>query len=457
MDVTGATSSENDARWKLHQLMSPHQPRLAAFFSSRPGRLGLSLAGGSLVALMFPALIAHVALIKDLRAPQLPGVGFWQRWNWAVMYLIILPVIFAGAAGLSQTSLKIFECLTTGKFPVVKRSDGSAATGFADAIAAQASRYSTSIYWLAIILTVVLTVVDTHELMDGFYLYFRHKPHTFSHPDWSVAFDLPQTRFFFYGFHRRGAWSNLIFDILAYTAQAAAIFLGIFWIMMYWIMLNSFSTLLVNKEIEFCFHPWWDDPKLRMGLDRVGKLFNGFLLIAILFEIYVLGHRIQLIAQSGTPLASYANEIWAHPKDLGVLWKDRAFDACTSGEWLLLIFVLLPIIVMAWVPLTRFRRYLKIVKLRKYEALQVELNTYRFGTPERKEALDLWYKINTANIWPNGDFAGWSFLVLMFVLAGAAWFPPFLGYLLAGGGLTLSYRLLKRLTGKGPAPSGSDE
>jgi hypothetical protein len=451
-----ATDGGLDVREKLRRLMCPGQPRLAAFFSYDPVTLGLILGIGSFLVLMLPALIAHVALIKDLETPKWPWVGFWQRWNWAGMYVLILPLIFAGAAALSQTSLRIFDCLTTGKFSVVKTSDGSPAVNFVDAITIHASKLATLVFWTAVVLTIILTVVDTHELAVGLYQSLRHRPHTFSDLDWSVAFDLSSRRFSFYGFHQRGVVANLFFDVFAYAAQTTAIFLGLFWIMMYWATLNAFSTQLVDKENDFHFDPWWDDPTNRMGLFEVGKLFNGFLAIAALFELYVLGHRFQLIARAGRPLVPYAKEIWAKPTDIQVLWSQRAFDTCTPGMWLLLIFVLLPIVVIAWVPLIRFRHYLNTVTKNKFEALREELNTYKFGTTERKAALDLWYKIKRANIWPNGDFVGWSFLVLMFVLAGAGWFPPFLGYLLAGGGLALLYKFLGRFVRKGSNPSESE-
>jgi hypothetical protein len=406
---------------------------------------------------MLPAMVAHVALIKDSQAHAWPKgwpwVGFWQRWNWAAMYVIILPLIFAGTAALSQWALVIFGCLGEGKYPVVRKSDGSPAVNFADAIAIQASQHARTIFWSAVIVTLFLTIVDTRELIVGFYRYFAHKPYSFTDSDWSVAFSLPKGRFFFYSFHQRDALTNLFFDVLAYAGQTAAVFLGLFWIMMYWATLNAFSTQLVDKEIDFHFDPWWDDPKCRMGLLEVGKLFNGFLAVATLFEVYVLGHRFQLIARAGIPLADYAKAIKAAPTDWQTLWDHRAFDTCTPGMWLLLIFLLLPIVVIAWVPLIRFRRYLNSVIDKKYKALEEELRIYKFGTPERNAALDLWYKINKANVWPNGDFAGWSFLVFMFVLAGASWFPPLLGYLIAGGGAALLYKFLSRFASKGPSPS----
>jgi hypothetical protein len=152
-------SKATESRTKLRGIMYARQPRLGAFFSCAPIRLGLFLSAGAAVLLMVPALIAHVALIKDIQTRAWPWVGFWQRWNWAGMYVIILPLIFAGTAALSQFSLTMFGCLTDGKYSVVKKSDGTPAIKFADAIAGQAARYATPIFWTAVVLTVLLTVV----------------------------------------------------------------------------------------------------------------------------------------------------------------------------------------------------------------------------------------------------------------------------------------------------------
>lgn len=449
-----ASSRKNtDVRSTMRNVLFRRQRHLGAFFSCAPIRLGLSLGCAAVLFLMIPAWFARVALIRDSQAQDWPWVGFWQRWNWAAMYVIILPLIFAGTAALSQLSLTIFDGLTTGKYPVVKKRDGSVAVDFADAISIRASELARPLFWFAVVVTLFLTVVDTHNLVVGFYNYFTRVPHSFTDSDWSVAFDLPKGRFFFYGFRQTSAVANLLFDLLAYAAQTTVVFLGLFWIVMYWAILNAFSVQLVDTNIDFHFDPWWDDPKFRMGLLEVGRLFNGFLAVATLFELYVLGHRFQLIARAGMPLSRYAKEIKAAPTDLQTLWAHRAFDSCTPGMWLLLVFILLPIVVIAWVPLIRFRRYLKSVKNNKYESLKEELRIYKAGTPERKAALDLWDKINKANVWPNGDFVGWSFLVFMFVLAGASWFPPFLGYLLAGGGAALVYKFVSGFRKEGPSPA----
>src|SRR5260221_5617954 len=159
------TSKTVESRRKIRRIVYARQPRLGAVFSCAPIRLGLLLSAAAVMFLMVPALIAHVALIKDIQTQAWPWVGFWQRWNWAVMYMIILPLIFAGTAALSQFSLTMFGCLTDAKYSVVKTSDRTPAIKFADAIARQAARYATPIFWTAIVLTVMLTIVDTRELV----------------------------------------------------------------------------------------------------------------------------------------------------------------------------------------------------------------------------------------------------------------------------------------------------
>ena len=45
-------------------------------------------------------MIADTAPI--LAEAKWPWVGFWQRWNWSVMYVFVFPVIFGGVAWLSR-------------------------------------------------------------------------------------------------------------------------------------------------------------------------------------------------------------------------------------------------------------------------------------------------------------------------------------------------------------------
>ena len=270
--------------------------------------------------------------------------------------------------------------------------------------------FARPLFWFAVVVTLFLTVVDTHNLVVGFYNYFIRVPHSFTDSDWSVAFDLPKGRFFFYGFRQTSAVANLLFDLLAYAAQTTVSILGLFWIVMYWAILNAFSVQLVDTNIDFHFDPWWDDPKFRMGLLEVGRLFNGFLAVATLFELYVLGHRFQLIARAGMPLSRYAKEIKAAPTDLQTLWAHgpliaalQACGCCSSSFYF-------QIVVIAWGRLIRFRRYLKSVKNNKYESLKEELRNLQswylkeklrwiFGTRSIKQMSGLTATLSDGHSW----------------------------------------------------------
>jgi hypothetical protein len=79
-------------------LMYRGHPLIGAILAAAPLRLGVALSLASIVFLLLPALWAHVALIRDGLPSKWPWVGFWQRWNWSAMYVVVLPLIFAGVA-----------------------------------------------------------------------------------------------------------------------------------------------------------------------------------------------------------------------------------------------------------------------------------------------------------------------------------------------------------------------
>jgi hypothetical protein len=433
---------------EAQELMYKGHPFIGTILSAHPLRLGVFLSVTSIVLLLVPALLAHVALIKDTaNSGWWPWVGFWQRWNWSAMYIFVLPLIFAGTAALSRSCASIFGSLTIpeaiGAEATVTKLDGSPASDFLASISADIYRTRRLLFYGILLVTAVLTIADVALIAHGYFLWLvRHVAYVFPDSDWSVAFQLPTRSFDFYGLSQRGTVSNLAFDFLPYSAQTLAIFFGLFWIAKYWATLNSFSKQLIDNDIDFRFNPWWSDPLHRMGLLKVGKLFTGFLFVALLFQVYVFGHRLQLIARAGINLSKYGDEIIDGAKSAHVLWEHRAFQTCTAGMWLLLTFVLLPVVVIAWVPLLRFRRYLRRIIADRHRSLRGELKRFPEGSSERKTVLREWDEVNAANIWPNGDFAGWVFLTLMVVLTVAAWFPPGVAYLALGGGGLLLLKLL---------------
>jgi hypothetical protein len=270
---------------------------LKAFFGSRPRKIALGLSGAAVLLLLLPALIARVALIRDHGTNPTSLVGFWQAWNWSLMYTVIFPSIFAG------TSLLSLKCLTQfSELPglnVVVKDDATPGTGFISSLSERV--WSSSRYLVIVIatVTIVLIAADTKDIWTKL---FRHAatggPYEFHYLDWSVAFSLSAPRFDFYSFSKPGLVLNLCFDTLAYLFEGTVVFLGLFWVCKYWIVLNCFSNLLIAPHSGYNFMPKLKDPTRTLGLHGVGELFNWFLAIVVGFQFYVLGHRFQLIARS---------------------------------------------------------------------------------------------------------------------------------------------------------------
>jgi hypothetical protein len=446
---------------EAQELMYGGNPVIGTILTANPTRLFAFLSLTSITVLLLPSLLVHVAFIKDIgpAASKWPWVGFFQRWNWSSMYVLILPLIFASTARLSRACPSIFADLTvpkTSDLPArVTKQNGSRAYDFVEAISKDVYRWYRLNFYAVGALVAILTVADVGLLAHGYFeRLVRHHPFLFPDSDWSVAFQLDPSKYYFYGWTQRGPILNLVFDLMAYSAQTLAIFFGFFWIAKYWSMLNSFSKQLIDNNIDFKFNPWWSDPKYRMGLGKVGKLFNGFLFVSILFQLYVFGHRLQLISRAGVDLWRYVADIAAAPRNPKVLFTHGLFATINSGMWLLLIFVLLPAVVISWVPLLRFRRYLQSIIAERYESLEGDLKRYPEGSAELSRVRREWEEVNCANIWPNGDFIGWVFLVLMVILTIAAWFPPIVAFLVLGGGGTLLLKLIDQLRSKQKSVGG---
>jgi hypothetical protein len=439
------------------RMMYDGRPVVGGLLTAIPIRFGALLSLAGIVFLLLPALLINVAMITDTMPTtadaKWPWIGFWQRWNWSVMYVVIFPVIFSGVAWLSRECVTVFNSLTKSNFadvkPMVTKQDESPATDFLDSISTDMNKSYGWVFYAVLVLTAILTAADVGLIAHGYYEHlWSHVPFEFPDSDWSVAFQLSPSRFHFLGKTPPGPWLNLGFDVLAYSAQTLSIFCGFFWIIKYWALLNIFSKRLINGNITFTFNPWWSDPKHRMGLHKVGKLFNGFLFVTVLFQTYVFGHRLQLILRGGHSLSEYVSQIKAAPKDFHVLWNHAYFATCTPGMWLLLTFVLLPVVVISWVPLLRFRKYLKGVIDQHYESLRGDLQRFPDGSPQRAAVLREWKEVNDTNIWPNGDYLGWLFLALMVCLTIAAWFPPAALYAVYGGGGAFIVKFLNDLRPK---------
>lgn len=104
-------------------LMYDGRPLVGALLTGNPIRVAAFLSLTAIVFLLLLALLIHVAMIVDTSPTtadaKWPWLGFWQRWNWSVMYVVIFPVIFGGVAWLSRACVTVFDHLTMSSSPDV--------------------------------------------------------------------------------------------------------------------------------------------------------------------------------------------------------------------------------------------------------------------------------------------------------------------------------------------------
>jgi len=165
-----------------------------------------------------------------------------------------------------------------------------------------------------------------------------------------------------------------MFDIVAYMFQTGLIFLGLFFLMKYWMFLRAMVQIIDRDRPPYEFKPWVGDLYRRLGLKPLGSVFNLFLTVIVLFQLYGLYHRIELIdAAHNTPAGTYLKTIWnvirSHKDrgNLAQLWalvklpiQDYACaNLANPSSWLPLLLSIPPILVVSLLPLGRLFWYLR--------------------------------------------------------------------------------------------------
>jgi hypothetical protein len=417
---------------------------LARIFCAHPAKVWFAFSMSSLICLVIPAWWLNLLFITDASKNPVRYLGFMQSFNWAVMYTVVLPAIFAGAAALSRATTHQFQRLVTDLNLVVK-DDGTPATDFPVYVATEVARYSHRLVITCVGIALLLVFADTYDLARGITSCAHTRSGVCSYPfkvkDWTVAFALDK-QYLFAGptaFHP-SIRENLLFDSVAYAFEASVIFLGFFFLFKFWTVLKIFTDVLRESGNGYNFQPWWDDPSGRMGLRGMGNLFNTFLAMTLAFQVYILGLRLELIDRLAEPFWSYLTKIAEQTKNLTNLqrlWDLRAFEAINTGMFLLLTVGTLPIITIAWVPLFRLRPYLSKVRDEQETELMHAMGKVTQESAEGQKLRKRDDQVRKACMWPNGDASGWLFMVAMLVIACTAILPPLFAYFLGCGVLTL--------------------
>jgi hypothetical protein len=430
LPVIGTRLKDEDLEATREFLFKGH-PLLGRVFTTRPWKLFTS--SFALVLLFLMGLAWWFGVHRITRSDGL-RVGFWQSQDRAALYLIILPLFFAGTVWLSNYMRAIIKTLVNGRVKIITRKDGEEATDYEQVLSGNLAKMARPLLAAALLFTLAFMFLDTYKLWYGYSQYSKDISHNFKLLDWKVAFIGPPT--FDLPPGKPTITQNLAFDIVVYFFQSVAIFLGLFWVAKFWIYLKVFSDSMDPSESPYRFNPLAYDPYKRLGLYPMGRLFNGFLLIAVGYQIYVFSHRIQLINLSRPQDKTFFQVVRdaLNPFNLADP-NSYHFADVTAGLWLLLIFSTVPILIVSYFSLLTLRRYVLEQRERAFLENGSELEAARKTNNQArakllKEKIDL---LKDASVWPNGDITAMRFLFIIGALGLASIFPPLLVYLAALG------------------------
>ncbi len=443
-------------RRKTENFLYKGHPLLGRLFTLPPLALFFCLSITFTTLLFVPASCLGIFRIDYVYSDS-RSVGLFQRWNWSVMFPIILPALFAWIAIVSNKMRKSVENLFSADIDIIKaRSTGAQdyLHEFSDRLAS-ASRF---LFPSAIAFAIVFSLIDASRIIHGSWEWFLVKPHL--HPgdacypfrpadmDWTVAFTFTDTRFGDKWFPLK----NLAFDSLAYLIQGLAIFLGLFWVGKFWLFIRTFITMMATDDAPYEFEPMRRDLYRRLGLGGVGRLFNYFAAFLLIFQSYVFFHRLQLVAENEGNSKGWIGilqDIYEKSKNFQNPFTFKiVFGGFTKienlGMWLLLV---VTTVIILWT-----------IKL------MMDMRTYIEG---RKEALWTQYRRDIKNArdegaiseiislesdmkelrestaWINGDNTGPRFVVALLTVTIVAWLPPILAYAAPFGVLSYVFPPLK--------------
>jgi len=411
-------------------------------FTSNPFLVAGAASG---LAILFLNLTAGLLGLGHILDQNGKDVGYYAKYNWSLVYPILAPLLISlGIFAFRQMRDAVYELIEDSprRAPVIVDEAGNVAENYplflSDALAAGAGW----IECLAGVAAVAITLVDTADLWPGFINSGTFSPSRV--PEWDTAFRIHGSQMF----GKTGA--NFVFDLVAYTFQTALIFLGLFFLMKYWMFLKTMTQIIDRDRPPFRFKPLVCDLERRLGLKPLGWVFNLFLAVVVLFQAFAFYHRIELIdGYQNNPPNTYFKNIWGEVrrhKDEGTVPQVRALlklpvstyawsHLANPSSWLPLVFSVPPIIVVCLLPLGRLFWY-----LRREVKLQTELTNAELARAKtdkdkkRADEMEKEYKcLRETTIWPNGNVAGASFLILMVALAIGTACPPLLVWGLASG------------------------
>jgi hypothetical protein len=381
-------------------------------------RLGIA----AVVMLLLPARLAGVHSFPFAGEDR----GFWFEANWSVMYAVVFPGVFGGLVYMINLMRDAIARLTCVPLRVIRKKGEDGPADFERYLASEMSRHARSFTWICFLLAAVLTTVHGGTLARFLILRDGAPPIV----DWTTMFAASKVSY----------QANLLFDVVAYSFEAFVIFLGFFFVLKFWLFLYIFSGALRNADTPYEFQPLVHDPAQSLGLRPLGAFMNVYLVLVIVFEVYVFGRRLQLVGKGGAfSLSGYVTALVDGAARLKNALDPRMYqwETIDAGLWALLIFLTLPLIVAAYLPLWTLRRY--VARRRDDEwansARAHDQAKERGDEVEAEKLAKRMLLLEKTQLWPNGDATGWRLLVLSVAIGLAAWAPPLCAGIVAVTGM----------------------
>jgi hypothetical protein len=415
----------------------------------------------SALCLMLPAWLINLYSIPCTNDKGSGNFGFFHKANWSWTYLILLPVIFTLLIWLTRRIRESAFKLCCEPLNVIKSKVPGYTPDYPHSVSNRLEKLAALTVIVALMVTIVITVADTWDLWWGF------SQNVFPcsvKPDWDTAYTGFDCHFYAKnceshvgeceplncsGYSPPTKTQNLLFDIVPYTFQTVVIFLALFWVGKFWTFLQIFSSQITIEDSPYRFDPLVSEK--RLGLRPMSKIFNGFLLVTVLFQCFIFGHRIQLIGlfRNNPSFLTYVEDVVKHlgSSDLFFNLSYYAFKEVDTATWVLLSFMTVPIVVICYLPLWSLRTY--VVRRREQAWLEnVRRRDEAIRENRHRDAENYENKINALNdaeVWPNGDATARRFLIAMGVMGLSSLLPQMFFYLVATGlGIEILFAFLNK-------------
>lgn len=355
-------------------------------------------------------------------------VGILWQANWSFTYVLVVPLLLIGARRLStRIERSIIDLEET---EVIVPGAGHEGASLVTDVRARLGAHARALTLLCLALAVAFLVVDTLPLVGWTRAQVAAMaqgepcgPST-TEMDWTTAFADRACwggTTVAAGYVHPSLGANVAFNAYAYALQTFWLFLALIVVSKLALFFFFLADYFGRAHGKFRIEPLWDDPLRRLGLTALGNIYNLMLSMLLLFEGYVVLHRLQQITDhEQIGLLAYVAELtravgepsrWFDPELLQLATID-------AGTWFSIVIIGPLVFMICWFPLFRIRNYIeeRRIDLTKEYARARKL-ARAAGDEAATEAFDRKARsLQQANVWPNGDRAAWRFLYAMIAL-----------------------------------------